>query len=131
MILLDTDHLSVFMDKRDPRNRLLKARMEAAEDDVACPIVSAEELLRGWLAFIHRMRDVHQQLSAYDRLANLFDVLSDWSIVRFETRQTSSSACADTAFASALWTSRSPPSRSYMARNCSRQTRATSSKCPG
>ncbi len=30
MILLDTDHLSVFTDDRDPRQEVLIARMEAA-----------------------------------------------------------------------------------------------------
>jgi hypothetical protein len=34
MILLDTDHFSVFTDQRDPRHGLLNARMEAATDQV-------------------------------------------------------------------------------------------------
>ena len=50
MILLDTDHLSVFMDARDPRHGLLNSRMEAVEKHVACTIVNVEEMLRGWLA---------------------------------------------------------------------------------
>jgi tRNA(fMet)-specific endonuclease VapC len=84
MILLDTDHLSVFVDRRDPRAQALRERLEESDDEIACSIVSVEELLRGWLAVIHRMRDVHRQLSAYDRLAHLFDVLRDWAIVRFD-----------------------------------------------
>src|SRR5207244_2155394 len=36
MILLDTDHLSVFTDERDPRHELLHRRMEAAAEQVAC-----------------------------------------------------------------------------------------------
>ena len=47
MILLDTDHLSVFTDERDPRHGPLNTRMEAAADQVACTIVSVEEVLRG------------------------------------------------------------------------------------
>jgi hypothetical protein len=35
MILLDTDHLSVFMDERDPRDGPLNGPMEAAADSVA------------------------------------------------------------------------------------------------
>ena len=86
MILLDTDHLSVFTDERDLRHGLLNARMEAAAEPVACTIVSVEEVLRGWLAVIHRLRDVHRQIPAYVRLGQLFNVLSDWEIVPFDER---------------------------------------------
>ncbi len=86
MILLDTDHLSVFTDERDARHGLLNTRMEAATEQVACTIVSVEEVLRGWLAIIHRLRDVHRQLPAYVRLGQLFNVLSDWEIVSFDER---------------------------------------------
>ena len=86
MILLDTDHLSVFTDERDPRHGLLNSRLEAAAEPVACTIVSVEEVLRGWLAIINRLRDVHRQIPAYIRLAQLFNVLSDWQIVPFDER---------------------------------------------
>jgi tRNA(fMet)-specific endonuclease VapC len=86
MILLDTDHFSVFTDERDPRHALLNGRMEAAAEQIACTIVSVEEVLRGWLAIIHRLRDVHRQLPAYGRLGQLFNVLSDWEIVPFDER---------------------------------------------
>lgn len=86
MILLDTDHLSVFTDERDPRHERLSARMEAVAEPVVCAIVSVEEVLRGWLAVIHRLRDVHRQIPAYVRLGQLFNVLGDWEIVPFDTR---------------------------------------------
>ena len=86
MILLDTDHLSVFTDERDQRHGLLNARMEAAVEQVACTVVNVEEILRGWLAVIHRLREVHRQLPAYARLGQLFNVLGDWEIVPFEER---------------------------------------------
>lgn len=86
MILLDTDHFSVFMDERDPRHGLLNARMEAAAEPIACTIVSVEEALRGWLAVIHRLNNVHRQLPAYARLGQLFTVLSEWEIVPFDER---------------------------------------------
>jgi len=86
MILLDTDHLSVFTDQRDPRHGTLNDRMEAAVEPIGSTIVSVEEILRGWLAIIHRWRDVHRQIPAYLRLGQLFDVLSDWDIVPFDAR---------------------------------------------
>jgi len=84
MILLDTDHLSVFTDERDPRHEPLHKRMASATEPIACTVVSVEEMLRGWLAIIHRLRDVHRQLPAYARLGRLFTVLSDWEIVPFD-----------------------------------------------
>jgi tRNA(fMet)-specific endonuclease VapC len=86
MILLDTDHLSVFTDERDPRHDPLNKRMEAATEQVACTIVSVEEVLRGWLAIIHRLREVHRQIPAYVRLGRFLDILSDWEIVPFDER---------------------------------------------
>jgi tRNA(fMet)-specific endonuclease VapC len=86
MILFDTDHLSVFTDERDPRHQLLRSRTEATDEPVACTIVSVEEVLRGWLAIIHRLRDVHRQIPAYARLRQLFDFLSDWEIMPFDQR---------------------------------------------
>ncbi len=84
MILLDTDHFSVFTDERDPRHGPLSLRMNAAAEEVACTVVTVEEMLRGWLALINRLRDVRRQPPAYDRLGQLFDVLRDWVIVPFD-----------------------------------------------
>jgi len=84
MILLDTDHLSVFMDERDPRHGSLNDRMEAAGEPIACSIVSVEEMLRGWLAVIHRLSDVRGQIPAYARLGQIVNVLSEWEIVPFD-----------------------------------------------
>ena len=84
MILLDTDHLSVFTDARDPRHEQLKNRLERATEPVACTIVCAEEVLRGWLAIIHRIRDVHRQLPAYVRLEQFLNMLSEWDIISFD-----------------------------------------------
>jgi tRNA(fMet)-specific endonuclease VapC len=86
MILLDTDHLSVFTDERHTQHRLLNDRLEAASEQVGCTIVSVEEVLRGWLAIIHRLREVHRQIPGYIRLGHLFNVLSDWEIVQFDQR---------------------------------------------
>jgi len=86
VILLDTDHLSVYTDERDARHELLNSRMEAATEQVACTIVKVEEVLRGWFALIHRLRDVHRQPPAYVRLGQLFNALSDWEIVPFDGR---------------------------------------------
>jgi hypothetical protein len=38
MILLDTDHLSVYTDERDMRHELLRRRLEAADDRITVSI---------------------------------------------------------------------------------------------
>lgn len=83
MIILDTDHLSVFMDERDPRHSPLINRLEA-EEQVACTVVSIEEILRGWLALINKRKSVHEQIPAYARLGQLIQVLSEWTILAFD-----------------------------------------------
>src|SRR5687767_3782598 len=48
---------------------------------LAIPVVSMEEQLRGWLAQIHRVRDVHRQIVPYLRLRSIFTLLREWPIV--------------------------------------------------
>ena len=86
MILLDTDHLSVFLDEHDSRQRVLKGFMEAADEPVTTSIVNVEEVVRGWFAIVHRLRDVHRQLPAYERLRQFFGVLGDWELTAFDER---------------------------------------------
>ncbi len=87
MILLDTDHLSVLSEVEGSGAKFLKGRMERSTDQVfATTIVSVEEGLRGWLAFINRYQDIHKQIPAYFRLGKLFDFLFDWEILLFDFR---------------------------------------------
>ena len=58
--------------------------MEDAAEPIACTIVSLEEILRGWLAAIHRRHDVELQVPAYTRLNRLFTTMADWDIVPFD-----------------------------------------------
>jgi tRNA(fMet)-specific endonuclease VapC len=81
MILLDTDHFSVLTDGRHTRHSPLVARLHSATESVAIPVISVEEQLRAWLAQIHRIRDVHQQVYPYQRLIRLFETLGEWEIV--------------------------------------------------
>lgn len=83
MILVDTDHLSVLIDRRHSLRSKLQARLNAAGDSIATSIVSVEEQLRGWLAQIHRVRDPHQQMIPYIRLFKLIDFLHDWQILEW------------------------------------------------
>lgn len=87
MILLDTDHRSVLPFSEYVRSVQLRERLQAAPDTrVATTIISYEEVMRGWLAEIHRQRDVHRQLPAYERLQKMVAFFKLWDIVPFDER---------------------------------------------
>ena len=77
MIFVDSDHLSVLVDRRDARHRLFEERLAATTDQVAIPVVVAEEHLRGWLAQIHRVRDPAGLVDPYDRLIQLISFFAE------------------------------------------------------
>jgi tRNA(fMet)-specific endonuclease VapC len=90
MIFLDTDHLSILVNRISTGHAALVSRLENAGDSLGVPVICVEEQCKGWLAKIHRAREVHQQIPAYEQLINLFRFLADWEIVSFQT------AAADT-----------------------------------
>lgn len=86
MILLDTDHLTVLAFPDHTKLPALQRRMAAAAEEFGVTIVTVEEELRGWLAYIHRRQYAHDQIVGYERLANLMEFFRSCSIVRFQTR---------------------------------------------
>jgi tRNA(fMet)-specific endonuclease VapC len=87
VIILDTDHVVVLKYPGNPRHTLLLANMNASTDqDFATSAVTIEEQMRGWLGLIHRSADVHEQVTPYERLVELFDFFSRWKIVHFDER---------------------------------------------
>ena len=88
MILLDTDHFSVLT---RPATAAAVRLMESlattgGDDEVATSVITVEESFRGWAAEIQRRRDVKDQVSGYERLAQLVEFLANWQIVRFDQR---------------------------------------------
>jgi tRNA(fMet)-specific endonuclease VapC len=69
MVVLDTDHMSLleWADVRD--STPLRTRLAALPPaEVATTIISYEEPMRGWMAYIARTRSITQQVEAYRRL---------------------------------------------------------------
>lgn len=76
MIIIDTDHVNV-LQLPNARASILAANMNASQDqDFATTVITIEEKMRGWLALIHRSRDVQRQLPAYERLIELITFYS-------------------------------------------------------
>jgi tRNA(fMet)-specific endonuclease VapC len=85
MILLDTDHLSVVINSRSPAHADLIARLEHTPESYAVPVICVEEQCKGWLAKIHRLRSVHEQIGAYENLKLLFHFFRKWGIASLDS----------------------------------------------
>jgi hypothetical protein len=59
VIILDTDVLSIIQRADGQDYEKLARRLDSVDDDVAVSIISFEEQMRGWLAFIARGRSSH------------------------------------------------------------------------
>jgi len=71
-VLLDTDHLSVLQWQEQPAcDRLLQRLDQLPPDDIATTIISFQEQLQGWLAYLSRARKPEQVVQAYARLETL------------------------------------------------------------
>src|SRR5258708_1203346 len=87
MIILDTDHFSVYPFTQTPAPQLLRSRLEASDDPtITKTIVTFEEQMRGWMARINREHDPLQQVSLYARLMRLADLLRAWPIIPYDER---------------------------------------------
>jgi tRNA(fMet)-specific endonuclease VapC len=86
MLVLDTDLLTLVQQKSGAAYVRLDARLEAAAGSqvIVTTIVSFEEQMRGWLAYIANARTLERQLLAYARLHELFDDYRDRTILDFD-----------------------------------------------
>ena len=90
MILLDTDHVNVLKYPQHPRFTSLTTQLNtSADQDIATTVITVEEQMRGWLAWINRSDDVHRQVPAYQELLRLFVFFSRWHVVLFDEQAAS------------------------------------------
>lgn len=69
MVILDTDHMSVLERREQPAvDQLLRRLAEWPPSEVMTTVISYEEQMRGWMAYISRARSMAQQITAYGRL---------------------------------------------------------------
>jgi len=80
VLVLDTDHLVEF-DRGSDAGEILRQRLDSADEEITTTIISAEEQFRGWLAQIHRIRDPHQQVVAYERLQRRIEFFAAWEVL--------------------------------------------------
>jgi tRNA(fMet)-specific endonuclease VapC len=74
MVVLDTDHMSLLEWSSVQGSATLRARLAALQPaEVVTTIINYEEQVRGWMAYIARLRSVTQQVDAYRRLHRQLD----------------------------------------------------------
>jgi tRNA(fMet)-specific endonuclease VapC len=74
MIVLDTDHMSVLERNTQPGSTTLRAHLaHLPPDEVVTTIISYEEQMQGWMAYLAQSRAVAQQVVAYGRLLQHLD----------------------------------------------------------
>jgi tRNA(fMet)-specific endonuclease VapC len=81
VIVLDTDHMVEFVKGTSQESLRLQARLENCAEDFSTTIVTAEELTRGWLAEIRRVKDLQKQILPYARLEKTLATLGSWKIL--------------------------------------------------
>ena len=85
MIVLDTDHLSVLERSDQPGSGALRARLaDLPPADVVTTIISYEEQMRGWMAYLARARSLAHQVEAYRRLLQHLDNYRRIPVVAFD-----------------------------------------------
>lgn len=85
MVVLDTDHLSVLERRDQPEAMALRARLAPLPaTEVVTTIISDEEQMRGWMAYLAQTRSVAEQVTAYRRLLQHVDNYRRIPVVGFD-----------------------------------------------
>jgi tRNA(fMet)-specific endonuclease VapC len=83
-VVLDTDHLSVLQWREEPAcSRLLARLQQLPADDVATTILSFQEQVQGWLAYLNRARGLEQIVLAYAKLEEIWRWFLKMNVLSF------------------------------------------------
>ncbi len=86
MFILDTDHMSL-LEWGGAESSLLRERLADYESqEVATTIITYEEQIRGWMAYIARARSLAQQVEGYRRLRNQLENYRQTPVIDFDDR---------------------------------------------
>ena len=82
--LLDTDHVTLVQQDNDAGRRLMRRLDRVPVDDVATSIVSYQEQLQGWLAYLNRGLSPDEILEAYERLDKVRRAFERYNVLSFD-----------------------------------------------
>jgi tRNA(fMet)-specific endonuclease VapC len=83
-LVLDTDHMSLLEWGSEEAAPLRERLADCEEGDVATTIVSYEEQMRGWMAYLARARSLDKQVEAYRRLRSHLDNYRQIPVLDFD-----------------------------------------------
>ncbi len=86
MIVLDTDHLSC-LEWGTSESAILRERLSSSADQaIVVSVVSYEEQMRGWMAYLAKFTDIERQVEAYDRLQKHLHLYCSILLLSFDER---------------------------------------------
>jgi tRNA(fMet)-specific endonuclease VapC len=86
MYLLDTDHITL-VDRGGEEGERIRARLGTVPPQaVAASIVSYDEQMRGWLAYLGQLRAVDRQVAGYRRLERMLEFYCTTPLLPFDER---------------------------------------------
>jgi len=87
MIILDTDCLSLLERRSGAEFYRLSAKLaEFTPDEIATTIITFEEQMRGWMAFIAKANSIEKQISAYEKLGRFLESYRYIPIIQFDKK---------------------------------------------
>ena len=85
MIILDTDCLSLLDRERLLESSKLRQKLEQfSPDELFTTIITFEEQMRGWMAFIAKAKKIEQQIYAYERLHRSLEAYRNSTVLDFD-----------------------------------------------
>lgn len=85
MIILDTDCLSLLNRERLLESSKLRQKLEQfSPDELFTTIITFEEQVRGWMAFIAKAKTIEQQVYAYERLHRSLEAYRNTMVLDFD-----------------------------------------------
>jgi len=86
MYLFDTDHITA-LDRGGEEGERLRTRLaHIPPEEAAVSVVSYEEQMRGWLAYIAQLRAVDRQVAGYHRLERMLEFYCATPLLPFDAR---------------------------------------------
>jgi len=87
MIILDTDSLSLLDREKLLESSVLRNNLERfSPEEIFTTIISFEENMRGWLAFIAKSKTLEQQIYAYEKLHRFLESYRNTLVLDFDEK---------------------------------------------
>ena len=84
-LVLDTDHLTILQQESQPTCARLLARIDQHPEEIlAVTIISFQEQVQGWMAFLNQARTAAKILLAYEKLQQVLDYFCKARVLQFD-----------------------------------------------